>query len=84
MKSFVTSLMFMLICSTFIANNLSAQQIRVAQPKAGVAGTWRLLGNVQANFKADHDIIVVGGPYDYFRRLKFCRQILFKTYLINY
>jgi hypothetical protein len=34
-------------------------------------GTWRLLGEVTANFTADHDVIVVRGPYDNFRRIKF-------------
>jgi hypothetical protein len=46
----------------------SAQQ--VAQPRQGAAGSWRLIGTVQANYAADHDSIVVQGPYDNFRRLK--------------
>lgn len=46
-------------------------QITVKQPRSGATGTWRLLGTVQANLSADHDKIVVGGPYDYFRKLKF-------------
>lgn len=44
---------------------------RVSQPRAGVTGSWRLLGTVSARHTADHDVIVVKGPYDYFRRLKF-------------
>ena len=54
-------------CSTFL---LYAQTV-IKQPKAGVAGTWRLLGTVTASHSADHDKIVVAGPYDYFRKLKF-------------
>jgi len=48
-----------------------AQAQQVSQPKPGTKGSWRLLGTVIANHKADHDIIIVKGPYDYFRRLKF-------------
>jgi hypothetical protein len=49
----------------------AAAQDKVVRPRAGVAGEWRLLGQVTANFKADHDTIVVRGPYDNFRRIKF-------------
>lgn len=44
---------------------------QVAAPRAGQAGAWRLLGQTQANFSADHDTIVVAGPNDNFRALKF-------------
>lgn len=43
----------------------------VSQPRPGQAGSWRLLGTTHANFSADHDAIIVAGPYDNFRRLKF-------------
>jgi hypothetical protein len=46
-----------------------AQQ--VVQPKPGTAGTWRLLGQTHADHGADHDTIVVKGPYDNFRKIKF-------------
>lgn len=42
-----------------------------SQPRAGTAGSWRLIGSVQANFRADHDVIIVKGPFDNFRRIKF-------------
>lgn len=45
-------------------------QVRVARPRAEAPGKWRLLGQVTANFMADHDVIVVRGPYDNFRRIK--------------
>ena len=41
------------------------------QPRAGAAGSWRLIGQVEANRKADHDAIFVKGPFDDFRRVKF-------------
>jgi hypothetical protein len=46
-----------------------AQQI--STPRAGVRGTWRLIGSTQANYTVDHDAIIVKGPHDNFRRLKF-------------
>ncbi|MEK6479177.1 hypothetical protein WJR50_16645 [Catalinimonas sp. 4WD22] len=42
-----------------------------SQPRAGAAGSWRMIGSVQANFRADHDVIIVKGPFDNFRRIKF-------------
>ena len=44
---------------------------QVTQPKAGAPGTWRLLGQTHADHATDHDTIVVKGPYDNFRRVKF-------------
>jgi hypothetical protein len=46
-----------------------AQQ--VSRPAPGVAGQWRLIGRTHANHTADHDAIIVQGPYDNFRRIKF-------------
>jgi hypothetical protein len=43
----------------------------VAQPRQGATNTWRFLGHVEAAFSADHDVIYVKGPYDFFRRVKF-------------
>ena len=48
---------------------LQAQAV-VGRPRGGTIGSWRLLRTITANHKADHDKIVVAGPYDYFRRLK--------------
>ncbi len=44
---------------------------KVVHPKGGAPGQWRLLGTTHANHTADHDAIVVQGPYDNFRKLKF-------------
>ncbi len=49
--------------------SVQAQQVSV--PRGGSNGSWRLLGTVTANHTADHDQIIVAGPHDYFRRLKF-------------
>lgn len=46
-----------------------AQQ--VARPRAGPPGSWRVLGTTHATHTVDHDSIIVQGPYDNFRRLKF-------------
>jgi len=40
-------------------------------PRAGPVGSWRLIGTVEVNFRADHDTIFVKGPFDNFRRIKF-------------
>lgn len=44
---------------------------KVTQPKPGAAGTWRLIGQTHADHGADHDTIIVQGPYDNFRKIKF-------------
>jgi hypothetical protein len=57
-----------LVCFFFLSFSYAQ---KVSQPRPGGTGTWRLLGTTQAKHSADHDIIYVKGPYDYFRRLKF-------------
>jgi len=44
---------------------------KVVQPNAGAAGQWKLIGQTHADHGADHDTIVVTGPFDNFRRIKF-------------
>lgn len=53
----------------FIGMMVQAQQ--VSRPSRGHKGSWRILGTTQANHKNDHDAIIVKGPYDFFRKLKF-------------
>lgn len=48
---------------------VQAQQ--TSKPRKGSTGTWRILGTTQAKYTADHDFIIIKGPYDNFRRLKF-------------
>jgi hypothetical protein len=50
---------------------ITADAQQVSRPRAGATGTWRVLGTTQAKFTADHDVIIVAGPYDFFRKLKF-------------
>ena len=48
---------------------MGAQQ--VTRPRAGATGQWRVIGSVEAAFSSDHDEIIVRGPFDDFRRIKF-------------
>lgn len=61
----------LVICTLLIMGYNSVQAQIVNQPRQGNTGSWRVLGMVSANHSADHDVIYVKGPYDYFRRLKF-------------
>lgn len=61
--------MMMLMPLVLIAMVMFAQ--KVSKPKAGAPGSWRLIGTTQADFKADHDFIMVQGPFDDFRKVKF-------------
>ncbi len=53
----------------FVVAPVHAQQ--VVQPRAGSAGEWRLIGQTHADHAADHDSIIVKGPFDNFRKIKF-------------
>jgi hypothetical protein len=65
-----TTLLAMLgLAFAFGSAPLLAQQ--VAHPAPGAPGQWRLIGQTHARHTADHDVIVVQGPYDNFRRIKF-------------
>jgi len=48
-----------------------ARAQQVTQPRPGPPGSWRLIGQTHADHGADHDVIVVKGPYDNFRKIKF-------------
>jgi len=48
-----------------------ARAEKVVQPNAGAAGQWKLIGQTHADHGADHDTIIVKGPYDNFRKIKF-------------
>jgi hypothetical protein len=65
----VTHILALSIFMVLISGVLQAQ--KVSQPSPGARGSWKLLGTVSAKHTADHDVIVIAGPYDYFRRLKF-------------
>jgi hypothetical protein len=60
-----------LFLGILLLSTLSFGQRVVSKPRAGAPGSWRLIGTTQADFKADHDAIVVAGPFDDFRKVKF-------------
>jgi hypothetical protein len=64
----ITKLACLLLVTAFFMD-VNAQA--VSKPRAGTRGSWRLLGTVSASHSADHDVILVRGPYDYFRQIKF-------------
>ena len=66
-KFITASIVLLMLCVS--SSTITAQQVAV--PRGGPVGSWRLLGTVTANHTADHDAIIVAGPYDFFRRLKF-------------
>ena len=55
--------------TTLWAGSANAQ--RFVRPRAGDPGEWRLIGQVHASHKADHDSLIVKGPFDNFRKIKF-------------
>jgi hypothetical protein len=65
--------LYVLVCLTLTAllPKSGFTQTVVNAPRPGTVGEWRYLGTVNARFTADHDAIVVQGPYDFFRRIKF-------------
>jgi hypothetical protein len=52
-----------------LAAPVQAQQ--AVQPRGGSPGEWRLIGQTHADHGADHDSIIVKGPFDNFRKIKF-------------
>ena len=70
MKLFSLMLAATLMTMTMaLVSPVHAQQ--VVQPPPAKAGHWVLLGRTQANHTADHDGIVISGPFDNFRRIQF-------------
>jgi hypothetical protein len=59
------------LAATLASLATPAQAQKVVQPKAGAAGTWKLIGQTHADHAADHDTIIVQGPFDNFRKIKF-------------
>lgn len=62
---------FVCLTHTALLPKSGFTQTVVNAPRPGTVGEWRYLGTVNARFTADHDAIVVQGPYDFFRRIKF-------------
>jgi hypothetical protein len=54
-----------------LSSGVAPAVAKTVQPNAGAPGTWRLIGTTHADHSVDHDTIVVQGPFDNFRRIKF-------------
>ncbi len=61
----------LLVATLASAFGAGARAQQVTQPRPGPPGSWRLIGQTQAGHLADHDTIIVKGPYDNFRKIKF-------------
>ena len=59
------------IVAVFALAWMSHAQAQVVQPRGGAPGAWRLIGTTESSFRADHDTLIVKGPFDDFRRIKF-------------
>jgi hypothetical protein len=57
--------------STWLLSGFLIQAQHVYKPGPGSATGWKLLGTTHAKHMADHDAIIVAGPYDFFGKLKF-------------
>jgi hypothetical protein len=66
-----TLLKLAVMATVTVAWVIPVQAEKLVHPKSGAPGEWRLIGTTHANHTADHDAIVVKGPGDKFRRIKF-------------
>jgi len=71
MRREMTTIFAVLAFATAGAALARAAGQQVTRPNPGPAGSWRLIGQTHASHSADHDAIVVKGPYDNFRKIKF-------------
>jgi hypothetical protein len=67
----IAPIVLTLLCAAILAVSPSLEAQKVVRPRAGAPGEWRVIGTVTANFTADHDALVVAGPFDNFRKIKF-------------
>jgi hypothetical protein len=63
--------LYMAIVAVLTLAWIAPAYAQVVRPRGGSPGSWRLIGTTQANYRADHDAIIVQGPFDNFRRIKF-------------
>ena len=71
MKKQVTMLIAVLAALALASAAPARAGQQVVHPNPGPPGSWRPIGQTHANHTADHDVIVVKGPYDNFRKIKF-------------
>jgi hypothetical protein len=60
-----------LFAAVLVASLPARAEEQVVKGKAAPKGAWVVIGQTHANHTADHDGIVVKGPHDYFRAIKF-------------
>jgi len=65
------TLILMIVAAVALALGGQVYAQKVVTPRAGSPGSWQVIGTLEANFTADHDTLVVRGPFDDFRRIKF-------------
>ena len=65
------ALCLVVVAALALAWTAPAHAQKAVAPRAGSSGTWRLIGTTHADRGADHDGIIVKGPFDDFRKVKF-------------
>jgi len=60
-----------LVAALVLGTSNAALAQKAVQPKPGTTGEWRLIGQTHADHAVDHDSIIVKGPFDNFRKIKF-------------
>ena len=71
MKNKIMLLGAALVAGPILSTPLSTNAAEVTKPRPGISGEWRAIGRTHASHSSDHDTIVVQGPFDNFRRIKF-------------
>ena len=70
-KRFLMMMIVAAATTVALSWTVSAHAQQAVHPNAGASGEWKLIGRTQADHGADHDGIIVKGPFDNFRRIKF-------------
>jgi hypothetical protein len=71
MRLRMTTLLAVAALTLGVASAVPVHADKVVKPNPGPAGSWRLIGQTHADHSNDHDTIVVKGPFDNFRKIKF-------------
>jgi hypothetical protein len=61
----------LMLSTLLLLSGFMIQAQQVFRPGPGSVAGWKLLGTTHAKHLADNDAIMVVGPYDFFRKLKF-------------
>jgi hypothetical protein len=66
-------LSFLLVSFAALLMGVAAAALaaKTVHPNQGAPGLWRVIGQTHAAHTIDHDAIIVQGPFDNFRRIKF-------------